>query len=68
MNCDMCKEEITSLWYVDGKTVEGPWAFMCPKCFRKYGIGLGTGRGQAFFTKTGNKINFNNFKGGEFDD
>jgi hypothetical protein len=32
--------------HYDGKTIEGPWAYMCEDCFRDYGIGLGTGRGQ----------------------
>lgn len=30
----------------DGKTVHGPWAYMCARCFIDHGIGLGTGRGQ----------------------
>lgn len=31
---------------VDGKTVDGPWAYMCDGCHRRFGVGLGTGRGQ----------------------
>jgi len=31
---------------VDGKTRIGPWANMCELHFQKYGIGLGTGKGQ----------------------
>lgn len=34
----------------DGKTKEGPWAFMCEKCFKEHGVGLGTGRGQKLVT------------------
>lgn len=30
----------------DGATILGPWAYMCEACFQKFGIGLGTGRGQ----------------------
>jgi len=30
----------------DGKTTMGPWAYMCGICFAKYGVGLGTGKGQ----------------------
>lgn len=30
----------------DGKTLFGPWAFMCAECFPLYGMGLGTGLGQ----------------------
>jgi hypothetical protein len=32
---------------VDGKTIYGAWAYMCPECWTAYGIGkLGTGYGQ----------------------
>jgi hypothetical protein len=30
----------------DGKTIHGPWAYMCEGCFKMFGVGLGTGRGQ----------------------
>lgn len=30
----------------DGKTIMGPWAFMCQSAFEKYGRGLGLGLGQ----------------------
>jgi len=30
----------------DGKTQEGPWAFMCAACFAVHGVGLGLGKGQ----------------------
>ena len=39
--CDLC-DGIASY---DGKTIYGPWANMCGDCFKKYGVGLGTGRG-----------------------
>lgn len=32
--CDFC--EFPAL--VDGKTILGPWAFMCPKCFEDLGV------------------------------
>jgi hypothetical protein len=32
--------------YYDGKTVMGPWAYMCESCFQRVGVGLGLGRGQ----------------------
>ena len=35
----------------DGKTKDGPWANMCAVCFVKYGVGLGTGRGQRLVVK-----------------
>lgn len=30
----------------DGKTTEGPWAYMCETCFTIHGVGLGMGKGQ----------------------
>jgi hypothetical protein len=34
--------------FIDGKTTEGPWAFMTPLSFELYGMGLGTGLGQKY--------------------
>jgi len=34
----------------DGKTVMGPWAYMCLTHFKQYGVGLGLGRGQILVT------------------
>ena len=45
--CDFCGKEITDK-LVDGKTVEGPWAVMCPHCFTVHGVGLGIGKGQKY--------------------
>lgn len=52
--CDICKEKIkgNSEWFVDGKTVFGPWALMCERCFEEHGVGLGLGRGQKYDGKT----------------
>ena len=33
---------------VDGRTMQGHWAYMCQSCHERYGIGLGTGKGQRF--------------------
>jgi hypothetical protein len=33
---------------IDGVTVMGPWAIMTPETHRRYGQGLGTGRGQKY--------------------
>lgn len=41
--CDVCGAGEAQY---DGKTVYGPWAYMCESCFVKLGSGLGTGRGQ----------------------
>lgn len=43
-NCDFCFNPAS----YDGKTKMGPWANMCEDCFKKYGVGLGTGKGQKF--------------------
>lgn len=46
-DCDLCKQNGRLVpATVDGKTAYGPWAFMCDDCFRRAGIGLGTGQGQ----------------------
>ena len=56
--CDFCMEDdptakpfalrpvgkVDALY--DGKTKFGPWANMCQEDFDKYGVGLGTGKGQ----------------------
>lgn len=42
--CDICRK--TEAIY-DGKTVNGPWAYMCELCWQHQGVGrLGTGFGQ----------------------
>lgn len=41
--CDVCGKEAARY---DGKTKWGPWAYMCQKCFEKFGVGWGMGRGQ----------------------
>jgi len=53
--CDICKAAFTDVVY-DGKTLHGPWAFMCEDCFQDLGVGLGTGRGQKYDVKTLKKI------------
>lgn len=39
--------EIGSVVY-DGRTKMGPWATMSEASYKKYGVGLGTGRGQKY--------------------
>jgi len=41
-NCYFCGKTAE----FDGKTQEGPWAFMCAACFAVHGVGLGLGKGQ----------------------
>ena len=31
---------------VDGKTVYGPWAYLCARHYRAIGVGIGPGKGQ----------------------
>jgi len=45
--CDIGGEPITDV-FIDGGTIQGPWANMCPKCHLTYGIGIGLGRGQRY--------------------
>jgi len=45
--CDVCKATLCED-FMDAKTTHGPWANLCPACFRKIGVGLGTGRGQHY--------------------
>lgn len=47
-DCDIHKSQnqtVTAAY--DGKTVHGPWAYMCESCWLLHGVGrLGTGYGQ----------------------
>ena len=45
--CDLCGAR-TENEFIDGATHIGLWAFMCPACFSRNGVGLGTGRGQRY--------------------
>jgi hypothetical protein len=48
--CDLCKDlgrETPAPAAYDGKTVYGPWAYMCEEHWLLHGVGqLGTGYGQ----------------------
>jgi hypothetical protein len=53
-DCDIHKHlfkepGVTAMY--DGKTKRGPWAYMCDWCMARYGIGLGTGKGQLLKVK-----------------
>lgn len=48
MRCDLCDAKMAE---IDGKTQSGPWAYMCPDCHRKRGVGLGIGRGLQLMIK-----------------
>lgn len=53
--CDLCGRPLVD-WFVDGKTTYGPWAVIGKCCFDKFGVGLGTGRGQRYDLETLEKI------------
>lgn len=53
--CDLCHKPLTQQ-FVDGATVYGPWGILCAVCHKRYGRGLGTGRGQRYDLKTLEKI------------
>lgn len=45
--CDICRRAIAAQFY-DARTRSGPWAILCPTCFKQHGVGLGTGFGQHY--------------------
>ena len=53
-SCDMCGAPIKGVaeYFVDGQTKMGPWALMCPTCFKKYGVAIKYGYGQKYDGKT----------------
>lgn len=53
--CDLCKQPLKKQ-FVDGKTVTGPWAFMCESCHILRGCGFGTGKGQRYDMETLKKV------------
>jgi len=56
-HCDICKIDLRiPASFIDGATQFGPWALMCPVCHEKHGVGLGTGKGQEYDSKTLKKI------------
>lgn len=49
-DCQICKKPTTDV-FVDGKTVNGPWAYMCVSCHKVHGRGFGLGKGQKYQKK-----------------
>jgi len=48
-HCDICHTAIGNDFYdAFVQVLRGTWANVCPACFKHYGVGLGTGRGQHF--------------------
>lgn len=55
--CQMCGVDLAKRnHFIDGKTSRGSWALMCPFCHIFYGVGLGTGKGQKYNSKTREKV------------
>lgn len=54
--CDICTTEgrPTTLASYDGRTRQGPWAYMCHFHFNFNGVGLGTGYGQRLILRSDN--------------
>ena len=52
--CDICGIILTAV-FIDGRTIHGPWANMCPECHKEYGCGTGTGYGQKYDINTTEK-------------
>jgi len=50
--CQLCGKTLENI-VIDGKTVHGPWGYMCPACHNKFGVGLGTGKGQRYVRHPG---------------
>jgi len=46
-NCEICDRKLDDA-FIDGKTVRGVWAVMCPECHSLFGFGLGAGFGQRY--------------------
>jgi len=46
-DCDLCHRPCTKTLY-DARTLFGPWAVMCEKCYTSVGLGLGTGYGRKY--------------------
>lgn len=53
--CDLCGKPFGK-YFIDGKTILGPWALMCETCHTTFGYGLGIGNGQKYDTKTKVKV------------
>lgn len=47
VKCNFCEKSCEKS-YVDGLTKANMWAEMCDTCHKKYGTGLGIGRGQRY--------------------
>ena len=55
VKCDLCGEPFV-LYFIDGRTSNGPWGLMCVECHAEHGVGLGLGRGQKYDLATMIKV------------
>jgi hypothetical protein len=57
-DCDLCDVDLEACnYFVDGRIKNSyTWAMMCPICHKFEGVGLGTGRGQKYDSKTLEKL------------
>lgn len=56
-NCDLCGTDLNEEeFFVDGRTIMGPWGLLCVECHGHRGVGLGTGKGQKYDSKTKVKV------------
>lgn len=53
--CQICHSDFTE-HVIDGRTKNGPWAYMCEDCHTEIGCGLGTGKGQKYSVETLEKV------------
>ena len=49
--CEFCQRDFSGI-FIDGKAENGWWVMMDPTCHRKWGTGLGTGKGQRYEQQT----------------
>lgn len=56
VNCDFCGKKFDAKddkhFYDFQNSLDGRWGLGCKKCFDRYGVGLGTGKGQKYDLKT----------------
>lgn len=53
--CEICDNKLGE-FFVDGRTIFGPWAILCEKCYESFGCGLGVGNGQKYKTSNGEGV------------
>lgn len=53
--CDICQKSLSPDsvdYFVDGRTLTGKWALMCPSCTESMGVVIGYGSGQKYDSRT----------------